>query len=50
MEAANPQNKELRIKKYPETRERDLNYGIFNILTTSSFESFENYNIDESPR
>ena len=25
-------------------------YGIFNILTTSSFESFENYNIDESPR
>ena len=25
-------------------------YGIFIILTTSSFEAFENYNIDESPR
>ena len=32
MEAANPQNKELRIKKYPDTSEQDLNYGIFNIL------------------
>ena len=24
--------------------------GIFNILTTSSFKSFENYSIDEGPR
>ena len=25
-------------------------YGTFNVSTTSSFKSFENYNIDEEPR